>query len=651
MKRTQTAQRLAQLAEAANAIQSQQQQHQQQRPTPIEPSRLSPTSPLTENPSSPSSSSPQLPQYNQNLYCSAVCSDVDGRRSSKQAEELEVELKGLWAGEFGYENEMVSPGWVGTPDGTKSATPGEETQKPSPTSINSKAAVSEPFNEDFGYFDMARYGVQHGLMERERRRSLHAQSNGMNSTPVLPIINNSASNSIAMQRGGSTQSGYSQGAISSSDSLSSMWSSSDGRTFSEDSSEYRWSSNYGSSINNSNNNATNNSGRGNGGFRGMTPMVSYNNNKPNRSDSTSSERPAQLGSAMQRPVLAGHRSLSHGIPRMTSSKQQSGMMASHGSTINLNGNGSEPGSAPTSSSLLHSYAMAFHRTPSSADLQRVGVPSPVLPPTIEDETIDPLAAIHNTKSRRRDSSTETSLGQRRNSRAAFSPVSYASLGSSFTADAMARNRSSDEASTPTQSLVGPASAIRSRVARERQSSIGSRRSSEEDSAAVIAEEGQGMATIRKPRTKQGSQVFTQNFWKDSPTMAITIGDEIISRQNSPLATPPPAFGRSFTGQPMDRSQRRPSSSYYSSSLRSDTSSTHLVNKLSHTSLRNTTGQRASAVPSLGDEPTRAWSWDSVQKAGGKMYALPTNAVAEGELEGEKSKQVGGTAGRLFYFHH
>lgn len=478
------------------------------------------TEPIRPSPPIPSTSAP--PKYNTEIYCSVVCSDLDKIRSGQQIDELGREMEGLNWGQG--RDDLPSPLWMGS-----SASEGDDSQSGGEKSAKSvgadEVASPEPvsgMNYDFGYFDMVFNGVENGLRERERRRS--SQSNGQKSgLPSLMTKRNSSGYGY----------GYNQ-TVSSSDSLSSLWSvsGSDGRVFSEDSS----SSLYGGY------------GLHGRGFRGLTPLRPSTSNQSPVMNNT-----ATLSPNSRRPSMASNRSFSFsrpsaGSPQPPPMVRQNSGVASSSMMKQAASKEGECGSAPVSS-LFHSYAAAFHRTPSSAELCRPVHMSPPLKPygldsrprsrrssQIEYEAIN---------MGRRSSGSEMGAPRSRHS---FTPVSTGILAASIP--------STDyTSSTPTQRLiVDNEVCLNTRVgsltsSMARSSSRESSRSRPDVDAPIFEEdEVQPQRHERKSSRSKSSGPSplprTGSFaCQDKPSTAITIGDQIFAQ------SPPPSrvtFDRSIS---------------------------------------------------------------------------------------------------------
>jgi hypothetical protein len=508
------------------------------KPTPIDT-----TKPVV----APVPIAPILPTYNTELYCSAACAKTDEVRNSQQICQLEKEMRNL---QWGQSDLLPSPLWMGGPE--SSASEGEYAQNAtadikvaSPTVLKARSD-----DYDFGYFDMALHGVDRGLLERERRKSIQSQKNTPSILSGMIMKRNSSNYGYGY--------GYNQ-TVSSSDSLSSMWSSSDGKTFSEDS------------------NASLYGGYGLHGrpFRGMTPLK-----PPSGTLSPAGSGSGPLSPNSRRPSMASARSLS--FTKQAATSAQSTAMArqpsqpTSSSRPAVNFPTAEFGSAPASS-LFHSYAASFHRTPSSTDLSRssyrirssdAGRPKSRRPSYAEEDALHQAMKTE----RRASSSTDTMRG-----RHSFTPISTLQLGVPV---GSAGKNGTDEGSTPTQSLVcsrglalkqdqpviDSQSMIRS-ISRESRSSDMSKTELnfpifEEDEAEPVKSRTRtkSTASTRSSHSSKGGFLPRNSsfVYQDSPSTAITVGEQIIPHQSSSPAKP--RFFK-LSGSPRVNSDRQLAHSY------------------------------------------------------------------------------------------
>lgn len=623
MKRTNTQTRLAALAT---------------KPTPIETTQPAPI-PRAAPVAVPV---PAAPVYNTDLYCSAACAEKDLVRSGEQIDQLGKEMQALeWSGE---RDELPSPLWAGT-ESSASASEGEDvnvvkphdaTVKTHPTHPGTAVKaepkiVSQTLSDEFdftGYFDMAVRGVDYGLMERERRRSVHSQK----STPSILTgmmmkrnISNGGGNT------GSGAGGYGYGynqTVSSSDSLSSMWSSSDGKTFSEDSGASVYAG-YGL--------------HGGRPLRGFTPL---NGNKPPGSGTQSPAGPLSPNS--RRPSMISARSLSFSrqagaVATGSSARLQNGSAtpAMSRRPSHTNPNGGEPGSAPAST-LFQSYAASFHRTPSSIELAR---PLPISPParyrvlggSRRASCADEEAFQEALKMERRASSSADTMRGRQ-----FAPISLA-LGDYLTVDA---NKQDSLASTPTQRLpndinreIAPDQVMRRSISRDSQIEFPIFEEDEDEPLSGKRARPISLASSRssmKGSSTKGSLPRNSSFiFRDTPSTAITIGDQIVpqgSLPSKPRFCPSPSSPQVVP--------RQIASSFDDKAGTIGRSRSKRVNSQVQSEVQTSLAPGPADRQRKFSETTRSFSWADLEKQGKvTTYALPPAALAKGK----------GDAKKLFYF--
>ena len=579
LKRSNTQTRLANLAS---------------KPTPIETAQPAvPIIPAT------------VPVYNRNLYCSVECSDKDLVLSGEQVGQLEKEIQAMdW---HGARDELPSPLWPGTESST-SASEGEESSKVESHSTVPKIISVTPTNatNDFdfgGYFDMAVRGVDYGLMERERRRSSQSQKGGPSILTGMMTKRTSSTGASAYGYG------FNQ-TVSSSDSLSSMWSSSDGRTFSEASSASMFA------------------GYGMPGkpFRGLTPL--------NRADSGNQSSGGPTSPNSRRPSMASARSLSFTKQAGTPTGNGQGVRT-QATTSNMSRQASlvagEPGSAPPLTS-FQSYAASFHRTPSTTDLAR---PLPISPPS---RPFQPLCGnrrsscncgeerdfqVSHHSERRGSSSTETMRGQN-----SFAPISLTLgeyLGSGVRQDALG--------ATPTQRMTSNAMGLFPGELMRRSISRDSNKSRTDLDFPIFEEEEQQNAIDggKKTRTRTASVASSSRSSKSislarngsyvflgSPQTAITIGDHIVPQGSLPSK---PMFCRS-----------PPSPARHPLQMASSYDDKTITRNKRHSHREKTAPVQATGPIDRQrkfSETTRSFSWTDLEKEGKvTTYALPPAAIAK-----------------------
>lgn len=589
LKRNHTSTRLQQLAAAAaSAVQ----QNGLPRPVPIEPPRPASTSAPDDT-----------RDYNVQLYCSSACARADERR----ANELEEQMNALWlqqtsslsssrgaaaaaGGRPGVRRlssgatsvtsyaEPPSPLWLNTrglahASGSSDGGSSSNDVLASPHADDASAAAAQMRNDALGdYFDMAQTGVERGLIARERRRS---QAGGK--APPGRSSSGSIGGGPLMQRLGSNQStssitntgyGYRANPISSSDSLSSMWSSSasEGRTFSDDP-------------------ATTTGGQPSRPviMRGLTPLTAHTSNPTS---------PVLIS----RGSFSGARSSAGTAPFSAPLRRDSMPVSSSNGSANA-------------ASLFSDYASNFHRVAASSDLH----PSPRLQ-AVADKP-------------RRDSSVETYATRRAEFDDVATSLPRPRAGSSSAEPRIARGRgefspalldvapSSHDGShsTPTQSLVrDPSShlAIGS-AGMARSDSRESRGSSHtgSDGSGSSMRNAQGVHIHRKSTIKASSArqlSFSLSSKYSTPTRALSIGDDVVLQPSMETD-----LSRSYTVRP-----RLPARADHPSEPSSyKDSSSHM---------------RAAIAPALAHDlnaPRREWSYESLEQAGRKMYQLPVKAIA------------------------
>jgi len=267
---------------------------------------------------------------------------------------------------------------------------------------------------------------------------------------------------------------------------------------------------------------------------------------------------------------------------------------------------SEFGSAPAAASnSLHSYAQAFHRTPSSRDVTSIG-----------GSGAGTRFGAGSSSSRRRDSSVESRSWKvdwdhvipiRNRSGVEISAERGRMTGS------LSLTTRADDARTPTQSLVQDVLSRHGAPAMDRSRSRTSATSS--DCEPVLEEEAEPVTIRRKSPCSQ--------LRLDSPTMAITIGDKVFSQASSP---PSVLFCQSLPRQRTRTSSR---------------ATAETVSNVAHSLVVETP---------IAKPPPNAWSWNSLEKSGAKVYGLPVKATGTVNADGEAVKD-GIAAGRLFYFQN
>ena len=544
-------------------------------------------------------------------------------RSGEQINQLEKEMQAMdWTGE---RDELPSPLWAGT-ESSASASEGEDVVKLNEPTIKVKVTagaevepkiVSQTSSEEFdfsGYFDMAVRGVDYGLLERERRRSSHSQK----ATPSI------LTGMMMKRNSGSGSAGYGYGynqTVSSSDSLSSMWSSSDGKTFSEDS------------------NASMYAGYGLHGrpLRGFTPLT-----KPG----SGAQSPAgPLSPNSRRPSMVSARSLSFSRQAgvAVNGNSSSGRLHSGNtpamSRRSSNHNG-EPESAPAST-LFQSYAAAFHRTPSSIELAR---PLPISPPArphralggsrrascTEEEAFQDALRME----KRASTSAETMRG-----RHSFAPISL-TLGDYLNAD-----KQESLATTPTQRLAGesrvqatrdasPGHAIRRSISRDSKTELEFPIFEEEEDEPSSCKRVRPASVASSKSSVKSSLPRNSSFiFRDTPSTAITIGDQILPQGSLPSK---PRFCRSPSSP--QAASRQIASSF------DEKMGTIGRSKRANSQIQMDIQATAPLASGPVDrqrkfsESTRSFSWADLEKQGKvTTYALPPAALAKGDAK------------KLFYF--
>lgn len=473
------------------------------------------------------------PTYNIELYCSEACAAKDRADTESQI----VGLASLYDGmrvnttrrDSSYSDvQPPSPLFIGSSDSESTGA----------TSVTSEGVdKTAPIADEFDYFRMQTEGVNNGLIERQRRRS-NQSGRAIVRPPTLAPHAHAA-------------------AAASSDSLYSMWSSSG--TFSEDG---------GYPVSRS-------SSHGAGAFlKPMTPLKST----------------FALAASPSRPSMA-NRSLSHGrdtAPPRASTDNSLHRMYSSPPGVTAGEFGSAP--APASNN-LYSYALAFHRTPSSRDVASVGG-----------------AAC----SRRRDSSEESRSWNGDWDHVIPPGLDISSAGGRLAGSLGLATRAED-AKTPTQSLVQDLLTRRA-PAMDRSRSRSSGTSSTD--CGPVLEEAEPTSIRRKSPYN--------HVRLDSPTRAITIGEEVFSQASSP---PCVLYSQSLPRQRMRRASR---------------AAAEAASEMT---------QSLIATPPLAKPaPPNVWSWNSLEKSGAKVYGLPVKATGVVSADG-KAAGDGVAAGRLFYFQN
>ncbi|KAJ9123592.1 hypothetical protein QFC24_003808 [Naganishia onofrii] len=427
------------------------------RPTPVEPTRPH----LLQRRSCSAGTKP----FNGQLYCSPECAEVDQKQSSVQIQDMEKYMAAC--GCPGDLNEiLVSP---------------VEFNEPVITS-ESKLSAVEGDNINFGYFEMAINGVENSLLERDRRRSLHSRTT---STGQVPTASSCWMTGAGMKRKNSR--GYPMlspfenvtapdPTVASTDSLSSMWSSCDGRTYSE-----------GSTSGGAHSKLAGSPGVGNGGYDLGMPATS----DASSSGSSGSRRRGSQTSPWSNymahftPLVQPAAGRTHMSSPSTSRRPSSNSTRS-ASSLGINGHPTnlplplaqeqhlDFGSAPAGTASLMQYAAAFHRTSSSTQLshlsQVIVTPKHIEPSlhvsrpklvrgrsstgsrTQATSSSDAVPQVsRNVRFRDRSASASANFDADRG-KPVFSPVNVTTLGTSL-APSVLRSTPTDGSSTPTQSLV------------------------------------------------------------------------------------------------------------------------------------------------------------------------------------------------------
>lgn len=632
--------------------------------------------------------------FNNQLYCSAECAEIDQKQSDVQIEHLERYM--ATCGCSGDVNEvLVSPVAFDEP------TAAVQSKYTATTS-----AINHGDDINFGYFEMAINGVENSLLERDRRRSMNNQnassgrSNGQGMSWTTSVgMKRKNSRGCAVPSPFETITSTAPGAAST-DSLSSMWSSCDGRTFSDDSGS--GITRHGASL-----------GFGYGGYDLGLPSTSESSSS---GSSTSRRRGSQtspwnhsmaLFTPLVPPAQAKPAVSSSPSGRRTSSINTRSLSTGFANVLPTID--SEPispqqdfGSAPAGTASLMQYAAAFHRTSSSTNLPHLS--QVISSPKVADQGMAPVrpqllrgrssagsrsnlaSASDGTPSsknvRFRDRSASASANFDADRGPAFSPVNVAMLGTSL-APSILRSTPTDGSSTPTQSLVkqsvlnshqqasspgvAPTSfsaflAATPMTRSQSKDSARSGRSAEVSSPIFEVDEELVMRSSagplpNSPVTARPRSVHSTSSSKSSSsfkgsssiqskqpsfrpyadaTMALTVGDEIRS---SPLPPPVPIC-RSlspacFGGKSLPTAAVASKSSLTAARPRRATQVAIAVPPAI---------VAASAVPaklSSSVGPHREWSWEKIAgQCPVKTYDLPEAALG----------QNGKTAKPLFYFH-
>ncbi|KAI5452804.1 hypothetical protein NCC49_000549 [Naganishia albida] len=609
--------------------------------------------------------------FNNQLYCSAECAEIDQKQSDAQIEHLERYMATCGC-DSDVNEVLVSPVALDEPavgaskDASKTATNFDD--------IN------------FGYFEMAINGVEKSLLERDRRRSMHSNASSGRSNGQGMSWATGVGMKRKNSRGHTAPSPFetvtpAPGAAST-DSLSSMWSSCDGRTFSDDS---------GSGI-------TRNGaplGSGYGGYDLGLPSTSASSSgssAPRRRGSQTSPWSQSMAlftplvpPAQAKPVSpspsgrrssANSRSLSTGFHNVLPTIDSVPIVQQQ-----------DFGSAPAGTASLMQYAAAFHRTSSTTNLPHLtqiianskhveGIP-PVRPQLLRGRSSVTDGTPQSSKNVRfRDRSASASANFADRGRPTFSPVNVTMLGTSL-APSILRSTPTDGSSTPTQSLVkqsvlsnqqqptspipGPPSfsAMLAAAPLTRSLSKDSRRSNKSDLGSPIFEVDEEMAMrsaertpvspgTARPRSAFSTSSFKSPSFKGSSqskqssfrpyadaTMALTIGDEIRA---SPLPPPIPIC-RSLSPACFGGKSLPTAAPATKSSL------TPRRRRATQAAIAVPPAITASAVPaklSSSVGPHREWSWEKLAgQCPVKTYDLPEAAL--GQCNGKTAKP-------LFYFH-
>lgn len=597
LKRNHTSTRLQQLAAAAAQAQG---ISGLPRPVPIEPPRPA------------STSAPETIDYNIQLYCSSACARADERRAS----ELEEQMNALWlqqtAGSTSSASRVAAAGRPGMRRLSSGATSvNSYIEPPSPLWLNTRGLAHASGSSDGGsssndvlasphaddaaqrndaltfvgdYFDMAQTGVERGLIARERRRS---QAGGASKTgrsgsssmtgPIMQRLGSNQSNSSFTTNTGY---GYRANPISSSDSLSSMWSSSasEGRTFSDEPA------------------TTSSSSSGQPSrpvMRGLTPLTTHNSNPTSpvmiSRGSFSGSRSSVAAAALSAPL------------RRDSMPLAAPVVGSGGSA--------------TAAPLFSDYAASFHRVAASSDLH----PSPRLQALADKPRRDSSVETYATRRVEFDDMS-TSMPRPRSGSSSAEPRIARGRGEfspSALLEVAAPSSHDGSHSTPTQSLVRDSSAhlaIGGSASMARSDSRESRGSSHtgSDGSSGSMQNSQGGVQIHRKSTIKASSARQLSFSLSSkystPTRALSIGDDVVLQPSMESD-----LSRSYTVRPrLPSRDERPSEP---------------------SSYKDTTTLRAAIAPALSERlepPRREWSYESLEQAGRKMYQLPVKAVGGGE---------------------
>ncbi|KAJ9111094.1 hypothetical protein QFC19_001293 [Naganishia cerealis] len=654
---------------------------------PVPPSRPRPVEPTRPHLLQRQSSTCPTKPFNAQLYCSPECAEVDQKQSSVQVQDMEKYMAAC--GCPGDLNEVL----VSPVDLDELAVTSE-----------SKFPSAEGDNINFGYFEMAIHGVQNSLLERDRRRSLHSQSTP---TGQLPTMGSCWTTGASMKRKNSR--GYQipspfetiaapDHTVASTDSLSSMWSSCDGRTYSEGSANCGVNTKYASPF-----------GVGYGGYDLGLPVTS---DESSSGSSSSRRRGSQTSPwsnylAYFTPLVQATSGKTH-VATTPSARRPSGTSTRSSSSQGISGYSSmlpppvaqEPqqdfGSAPAGTASLMQYAAAFHRTSSSTQLPHLShvITAPITKqasrPTLVRGRSSTGSRMHTTSAdavpqvsknvRFRDRSASASANfDADRGKPVFSPVNVMTLGSSLSSSVL-RSTPTDGLSTPTQSLVkqsmltpnqqSPTEAasatlpgLLGAVQMSRTLSKDSARSGRSEVASPIFEVDEDMLSTEassvivthaglprsadakvsskpsSPLKKDSSQGFTRPMIAPyaDPTMAVTIGDEIRTSPAPPMVP----ICRSLSPACFGGKSLPTSSLGMNASTKAAPRPRRATQASGAICLERPVASAVPAKLSSSVGPHREWSWE--KEAGQcpvKTYDLPEAALG----------QNGKAAKPLFYFH-
>ncbi|KAJ9093407.1 hypothetical protein QFC21_006437 [Naganishia friedmannii] len=432
---------------------------------PVPPSRPKPVEPTRPHLLQRRSCSAAAKPFNAQLYCSPECAEVDQKQSSVQVQDMENYMAAC--GCPGDLNEVLV----------------------SPVNLDELAITSEPKlpsaegdHINFGYFEMAINGVENSLLERDRRRSLHSRTT---SSGQVPTVSSCWTTGAGMKRKNSR--GYPMLSpfehvtapnltVASTESLSSMWSSCDGRTFSE-----------GSATGGANTKLASSLGIGYGGYDLGLPAMSDALSSGSSGERRRGSQTSPWSNYMVHftPLVQPTAGKTH-ISSPLSSRRPSGNSTRSASSLEIDGYPSnlppplaqkqhlDFGSAPAGTASLMQYAAAFHRTSSSTQLshlsQVIVTPKHIEPSihvsrpnlvrgrsstgsrtytTSSTGAVPPVS--RNVRFRDRSASASANFDADRG-KPVFSPVNVMTLGTSL-APSVLRSTPTDGSSTPTQSLV------------------------------------------------------------------------------------------------------------------------------------------------------------------------------------------------------